>query len=160
MSALAAHTVLPPYDLRIPFFPAAPRGLKKQYRAGGLVSFAQAEKFMADHNRWAERWNEQERAFQAYESNDNPDESPDGYVTSDLSNPSRWNWHPADGPWVRVVHNFTELGEGHQVREYPLTLVARLKDWSAISPRRLLVTPDQIIWATWANFWHDSRVPA
>lgn len=157
MSARAAHTVLPPYDLKIPFFPAPPRGLKKQYRAGGLVSFAQAEKCVADYNRWAERWNERERAFQARESNGHPKhDSPDGHILCDLSSPSRWQWHPTDGPWVRVVHK--DAPPKYRAMEYPLTLVARLKDWSNNFYPRELMTPEQIVWATWANFWHDGRV--
>ena len=157
MSALASHTVLHPFDLKIPFFPAAPTYLKKQYRAGGLVSFAQAEKFMADYNRWAKRWNEQERAFLAGETNDFPKhDSPDGHVICDLANRSRWHWNPTDGPWLRVSHKYPR--QDHLVWEYPLTLVARLKDWPNTYYPKEEIKPEQIAWATWANFWRDGRV--
>jgi len=143
----------------IPYFPMPPRNLKKQWSAGGGVSLADAQKHMANYNRWAKQWNEQERAFQAGETNDFPEhDSPNGHFSWYPKPKNRWLWCPTDGPWLRVTHKFKYIGEPDKILEWPLTLVANVKGFRSGYHPREYVTPEQIVWASWANFWDNSRV--
>ena len=137
-----------------------PRNLKKQWSAGGGVSYTDAEKHMTNYNRWADQWNEKERALQAYEINDfEPAISLDGNFICSYAPKNRWIWTPTDGPWLRVTHKAVGRIWPESILEWPLTLVANVKGFRSGYEPRECVTPEQIVWASWANFWQDSRVP-
>lgn len=136
-------------DLYIPYFPLPPRGLKKQWSAGGGVSYADAQKHMTNYNRWVKLENANLDFVRV--------DSPDGAFQWYPKPKNRWLWHPNDGPWLRVNHKYAR--PKGKILEYPLTLVAAVKDFRSDYDPREYVTPEQIIWASWANFWHDSRVP-